>query len=460
MNLNRSELFKLTGKQPVLAEYARDVPDSDIAGISTDSRKFKKGQLFVALKGGKFDGSDFVDKVFEKGAIGAIIPDKKSKIKNKIPNGKFIIQVSDTLKTLGDIALYYRGKFNIPVVAVTGSCGKTTTKEIIYALLCSGYNVLKTEGNYNNLIGLPLTIFNINDKHNAMVVEMGMSHAGEMKRLAAIAQPDIAVITNVGKAHLGFFNSLYDIAKAKAEVLETCPPPEFCVLNRDDEFFHYFSSRTKAKIITFGINKKSNFRAEKIAFDSSGKASFRLNGKIKVKIPFLGVGNIYNVLASFAVASLMGVDIKQAISALSAVKLPLGRTNFYKIRGLHILDDSYNANPSSAFDLIRTIDRISVRGKKIILLGEMLELGKYSRGEHIKLAKLISASSVDILIAVGHGTKYTAKNIFGNKKVWYFDDKSKAKKKLERLLNKGDLLAVKGSRATEMEKVIPCGLGN
>jgi len=453
MNLNGAELFKLTGKQKLLTQYARDVLDSDIAGISTDSRKFKKGQLFIALKGNKFDGNDFVDDVFKKGAIGAII--SKQNPKSEVRNPKFIIKVSDTLKTLGDIALYYRGKFDIPVIAVTGSCGKTTTKEIIYTLLCLKYKVLKTEGNYNNFIGLPLTIFNMNGEYDAVVMEMGMSHAGEIRRLATIARPDIAVITNVGKAHFGFFNSLDDIAKAKAEILETCPPPKFCVLNRDDGFFRYFSSRTKAKIITFGINKKSHFRAEKITFDSLGKASFYLNGKIKVKTPFLGVGNIYNVLASFAVASLTGIEIKQAVSALFDVKLPSGRANLYGIKGFYILDDSYNANPSSIVDLVRTIDKISIRGKKIILLGEMLELGKYSRGEHIKLAKLISASSVDILIATGRETKYTAKNIFGNKKVWYFDDKNEAKKKLESLLNKGDLLAVKGSRATEMEKLLP-----
>lgn len=453
MNLKIAEILKITGERTLLPGCARDISNNNIAGISTDSRKLKKGELFVALKGDKFNGNVFTPEAFRKGAIGAIVSNLNPK--SQIRNPKFIVQVSDTLKALGDIAKYYRRKFDIPLIAITGSCGKTTTKEITSAFLSEKFEVLRTKRNYNNLIGLPLTLFNIDDKYDAAVVEIGMSCSGEIKRLTEIARPDIALITNVGKAHKGFFNSLEDIAKAKAEIFNVSPRPKISVLNRDDKFFPYFVSKAKGRIITFGINKKSDFCAEKITFDSFGKASFYLNGKIKIKMPFLGIGNVYNVLASFAVASSMGVEIKQSVSALSKIKLPSGRTNFYKVNRVNILDDTYNANPSSLINLLETIEKIRIQGKKILVLGDMLELGKYSKKEHIKAGRLISNSSVDILIAVGQKTKFTAKNILGNKKVWHFNDKDEARKKLESLLSKGDLLAIKGSRALEMDKMIP-----
>ncbi len=459
MDLKIAEILKITRAGTLLQGCKQEFLNRNVVGISTDSRKLKRGELFIALRGDKFNGNDFVSKALQKGAVGAIV----SGINSQFPlpgsqkprtNNQFIIQVPDTLKTLGDIAKYYRSKFKIPLIAITGSCGKTTTKEIIFALLSSKFKVLKTKANYNNLIGLPLTLFDIDDKYDVAVLEMGMSRAGEIKRLAEIAQANTVVITNVAKAHKEFFRSLKDIAEAKSEIFKISPQPKISILNRDDKFFSRFASKTKGEIITFGIDRKSDFRAEEITFDSFGRPSFYLNGKMKIKTPFLGRGNIYNILASFAVAFSLGTDIKESISALSEIELLPGRANFYKAKDIYILDDTYNANPLSFANLIRLIDEIKIEGKKVLVLGDMLELGKDSKEEHIKAGKLISDSSVDILITIGQKTKFTAETISKDKKAWHFNDKNKAKKKLEILANKGDLLAIKGSRALEMEKMI------
>ncbi|MDD5455359.1 MAG: UDP-N-acetylmuramoyl-tripeptide--D-alanyl-D-alanine ligase [Candidatus Ratteibacteria bacterium] len=453
MELRVAEILKLTGEGTLCQRSRRFSLETEIKGISTDSRKLKRGELFIALKGWKFDGNEFVSDAFKKGAVGAIV--SKSKLYSTLRSSQFLIRVPDTLRILGDIARHYKGKFKIPLVAITGSCGKTTTKEIISAFLSAKFRVLNTEGNYNNLVGLPLTLFNISDEYDVAVVEMGMSQAGEIRRLAEIARPDVAVITNIAKAHLGFFDSLEDIAKAKAEIFETFPHPKISILNRDDKFFPYLTSKTKGEIITFGVNKKSNFRAEGITFDSTGRASFYLNGKMKVRMPLHGKGNIYNVLASFAVASSMGIGIEEAVSILSEIELLSGRTYFYKAGGVSILDDTYNANPSSFLNLLGIIEKIKIEGKKILVFGDMLELGKVAKKEHIKAGKLISDSSFDVLITVGQETEFTVKNVCGNKKAWHFSDKDAAKKKIASLLKKGDLLALKGSRAMEMEKMIP-----
>jgi UDP-N-acetylmuramoyl-tripeptide--D-alanyl-D-alanine ligase len=203
------------------------------------------------------------------------------------------------------------------------------------------------------------------------------------------------------------------------------------------------------------MNKESDFCAEKITFDSLGRASFYLNGKIKVKLPFLGVGNIYNVLASLAIASSMGVKIGEAISSLSKVELPSGRSVFYKVNGIDILDDTYNANPSSFMNLLKTVERIKTRGKKVLVLGDMLELGRDAEKEHEGAGRLISKSSVDILITVGEKTKFTAKAVSRSIKSWHLNGEDNAEKKLESLLDEGDLLIVKGSRAMKMEKLLP-----
>ena len=481
MGLKIAEILKITGGKTLWSKNKNFSIDAEISGISTDSRKLKRRELFVALKGGKFDGNNFIPDAFKKGAIAALVP-KQSPQSPKSPytssfrshrtaiparqdlaggrNPQFIIQVPDTLQALGDIAKYYRKKFKIPLIAVTGSCGKTTTKEITASILSSQFKVLKSPNSYNNLIGLPLTIFNITGKTDMIIVEMGMSHPGEIKRLAEIARPDIAVITNVGKAHIGFFNSLKDVAEAKAELFQAPVKPKISILNRDDKFFPYFISEADGRAITFGINKQSDFRAEKISFDSLGRASFSLNGKKKIKLPFIGKGNIYNVLASISIAYCMGIKIENVILSLSQAKLPSQRTALYKFDGIRILDDTYNANPLSFVNLLETVERIKVRGKKILVFGDMLELGEKEREEHIKAGRLISDSSIDVLITVGNNTKFTSETISAGRKAWHFDNNNRhnAREKLESLLGKGDLLILKGSRAMEMEEIIPTGL--
>lgn len=433
----------------------------NISGISTDSRKVKKGELFIALKGKNFDGNDFVQDAFDKGAIGAIITktkDRRPKTKDflQLFKSHLIIEVADTLKALGDIAAYYRNKFKIPVIAITGSCGKTMTKEITAAMLSSKFKVLKSFRNYNNLIGVPITIFNLASEHEVVITELGMSCAGEIRRLAQIAKPEIAVITNVGKAHLGSFSDCGDVAKAKAELFQSGSLPKVSILNRDDGFYPYFLSKTGGKVITFGMLEDSDFYAGEVTFDSLGRASFLLNGEKKVKLSFSGRGNIYNALASFAVASFMGVQVDEAIESLSHIEIPSGRMNFYESSGISILDDTYNANPSSFINLLETVESMDINGKKILVMGDMLELGKSSEREHKEIGKLIAGSSVDVLIAVGENSRFTFEVVTVDKPAWHFgNNHNDAKKKTENLLNKGDLLIVKGSRGMHMEEFLP-----
>lgn len=454
MDLKLSEILKITGGRMLQGKKRTKVFDIEISGISTDSRTLKKGELFVALRGKIFDGGNFILDAFNKGAIGAIVPFQSS-CPLPFTADKFIIQVPETLKALGDIAGYYRRKFKIPLIAVTGGCGKTTTKEIVSSILSSRFKVLSSPSSYNNFIGLPLTLFKLTPEEEVAVVEMGMSHPGEIRRLREIASPQGAIITNIGKSHMEFFDSLQEIAKAEAELLEAYPDMKFLVLNRDDKFFPYFSSKTTAKIITFGVNSKSDFRIEKIAFDSLGRATFYLNGEKKIKLPFPGRGNIYNTVASLAIASSMGIEIDEAILRLEDVKLLPGRLNLKKNNGFYILDDTYNANPSSFMNLLEAMNKIKVEGKKVLIFGDMLELGNGEDREHKNIGKLISTSSIDVLISVGERARLVFESFSKKIERWWFEDISSAKKKLKDFLEKDNLLAFKGSRMMRMERLLP-----
>jgi UDP-N-acetylmuramoyl-tripeptide--D-alanyl-D-alanine ligase len=416
-------------------------PDS-FTGISIDSRKIMQGELFVALKGSRFDGHVFLRDALKKGS-GAIV----SLQATGPVHDKTIIYVGDTLKALQDIAHYIRLSRNIPVVAVTGSNGKTTTKELISSILATQYKVMKNTGNLNNHIGLPLSLTGINADDEVVVLEMGASAPGEIKTLCDIAVPEYGVLTNISHAHLESFSDIETVRKTKLELLDTVGA---AIVNADDLFMMegIQLSGYKGKIIRYGIKNPADIRASDIRLHEKG-SSFSLHigehTSVEVRPKISGMFNIYNLLAAAAVGSIFHIDamnIRNAIDSFAGVPM---RLEFQEL----------NANPASTGEALKELARI--RKERIIaVLGDMLELGSYEEEAHRKIGKLISELGVDIFIAVGPRMSVAASEFHGE--VYTLQTASEAGKLLRGLWKKGDRVLIKGSRGMNMERVLADGL--
>ncbi|WP_168464418.1 UDP-N-acetylmuramoyl-tripeptide--D-alanyl-D-alanine ligase [Wolbachia endosymbiont of Ctenocephalides felis wCfeT] len=423
--------------------------------ISTDTRNIKKGDLFIALKGGNFDGHDFVYEAFSKGAAAAIVSESKY---NDLP----IIVVQDTLKALHDMALYYVKNvlINTKVIAVTGSVGKTTTKDMLYNAL-SQYGISHVnEGNLNNNIGLPITILKAAEKCQYLVLEMGMNRAGEIKKLSQISNPDIAVITNIEPAHTENFSSLFDIAQAKLEVTHGMKIDGTLVLNRDSEYYDYLSSHTDKNLISFG--KSLNATTYLLELKRNAK---RLGLKIKsgdnkvidCSLHICGEHFAYSVLAVVAVVQELGLDLSKLSYALEDFNVTNGRGNVHVVQynGKHVylIDDSYNASPASMQAAIKTLGTYSNQ-RRVALLGDMLELGDKSLGFHTELLDYIIESNVDKVYTVGQFMLELHKLLPSNIKGIHFNDSNQLKDDLVNIVHDNDAILVKGSRGMKMELVV------
>lgn len=428
-----------------------------IENISTDTRTLKKGDLFIALKGSKFDGHNFVDTAFKKGAKGAIVQ-KDSVFDWPVKKNNFIISVDNTLFALGKIANYYLKKFNPKIIGITGSCGKTTTKEMVANLLSARFNVLKNKENYNNEIGLPLTIFDLNKEHDVLVLEMAArSTKDDIKYLCGIAQPDISIITNIGTSHIEFLKTKKNIFKTKAEIIHNLKENGIGVINYDDTYLRKL--KTDKRIITYGIKTKANVFAESIAAKENG-FTFALNIpekniKKEMFLPLLGYHNIYNLLSAISVANIIfDIDINTIAEKILKFKPQKARLEIINLKNIKILSDFYNANPSSVMSSIVTLCR-QVNGKrKIAVLGDMRELGKISEREHRKIGRFITRYRPDILITVGEKSKY----IFEEAKqselsAFHFSNNESAGNKLLKIIKNGDVILIKGSRGQKMEEI-------
>ncbi len=428
-----------------------------VKGISIDSRTIKRGEAFIAIKGENFDGHDFIDAVVKKGACCIIV--NKGVIKNRDFKSLTIIEVSGTIKAMAGIANYQRRKFNIPVIAVTGSSGKTTTKEMIYAVLSKKYRVLKNEGTKNNNIGLPLTLFKLNDKFDIAVLELGTNHPGEIKELLAICEPNVGVITNIGEAHLEHFRSLKGVLEEKYSLTSGLCAPNLAILNFDDGMLRKKSSFAAKKnfVSGFSINAKSDFQASDIksggwgiSFSVNNKKGFKLNSPVR--------HNIYNALAAISVARIFGLEYRQIIPALSGFEFPKGRLNLKSFKKTRFIDDTYNSNPLSLKNALGALDALRVKGRKIFVMGDMLELGKASEDYHFE-AGISAAAICDVLIAVGKLSKKAADAAITNRLkpdcVFSCDSSKEAHKILFNKIIPGedDIVLVKGSRMMKMEEV-------
>jgi len=415
-----------------------------------DTRILNKNDIYVGIKGENFEGSTLYKEAFLNGAKGCILNNSIEIDYEylKTLNDKFLVIVEDTIKCLQDLATYKRSLYNIPVVGITGSVGKTSTKDIIASVLSKKYKVHKTEGNYNNHIGVPLTILSLKDEE-ALVVEMGMNNLGEISVLTKIAKPTVSVITNVGTAHIGNLGSRENILKAKLEILEGMNESGILVINNDNDLLHqYYLKNKDNNIITFGTINESKYIAKDISSDESS-SNYNLNisninHNFKVNLP--GNHQILNSLCAISIGILFNIPIEDIKDGINNFELTKRRMQIEKINNITIINDCYNANIDSMKNAIDYLGSLK-NTRKIAILGDMLELGNYSESLHRELGKIVLNNNIDILITVGDATKYTIDEVRKDKltNVYAFDNNKEALIKIKELIQEEDTLLIKSS---------------
>lgn len=424
-----------------------------VKGITIDSRKVSQDDLFIAIKGKSLDGHNFIKEAFENGATSIVS-------KNLCSECKAVNQiiVSNTTKALGDIAMYYRKKFNPTVIAITGSNGKTTTKEMLGAILKSKLNIVKAPNSFNNDIGVPLTVLRLTNDTRALIVEMEMNEIGGTRRLCDIARPEIGVITNIGDTHLEFMHSRDGVAQEKSELFEAISGNGIAILNSDDIMVMNIGEKFNFKQkITFGIKNKAEIYANQIINKKEQGTEFLLNSKYQVKLSIPGIYNIYNALAATCVAQAMDADFTDIVSSLESFKLTMMRMEKLNINGIEIINDAYNANPQSMMASLETFVGFSSKGRKVVILGDMLELGEKSSELHKNLGKNLP-DGINILVTVGEQAKYIAEEAKKVGKtldmILTYTDPLEAGNKLVDIIRNTDKILIKGSRAVKMEEII------
>jgi UDP-N-acetylmuramoyl-tripeptide--D-alanyl-D-alanine ligase len=434
----------------------------NLTGICTDTRVLKPGQTYLALKGPNFDGNKFIAAALAKKAAGVISSAKPSPAELKRLG--FAILVPDTLKALQQIAALYRSKFNIPVIAITGSNGKTTTKEMTGRILKKHYRALVTAGNFNNQVGVPLTLLQLNKKHQAAVLELGTSGLGEIANLAGICRPDIGVITGIGHSHLSHLKSLGTVLKAKMELIDNLSAAGIAVLNNDDPYLAKNIPKLKTRVITFGLKPGAMVSATSIrTVCGRQQVQFvlRYKGqKVPVMLNTLGVHNVYNALAAAGAALAMNISLREIAGGLNDFRPVSGRLRVIKRGSLTVIDDSYNANPDSVKAALRTLDNYALGRRKIAVLGDMLELGKYSLSCHREVGKIVGQLGVDMLYTIGTHSRALAQaarqqGLPGERvRVFNLGEEELLARELKLSLRSGDIVLVKASHSMHLDKVV------
>ena len=430
----------------------------EVENFSKDTRTIQKGDIYIGIKGEKFDGSNFWNQALDAGATAVIISNIQiSKEEKEKYKDKTIIQVEDTLEALYEIAKYKRSLYNIPVIAVTGSVGKTSTKDIIASVVSQKYKTLKTEGNNNNNIGLPLTILKLKD-HEALVIEMGMNHFGEISLLTNIAKPTLAVITNIGTSHIGNLGSRENILKAKLEILEGMKIPRV-IINNDNDLLHkwYEENKEKIEIHTYGINNSSDVIAEKIELgeEKSKFVAKTLSEKVNIDVPVGGEHFVYNALCGFMVGKVLGLTSKEIQNGISKFELTKKRMDIRALKnGATLINDSYNASYESMKASLKYLsNRTDLR--KIAVLGDMLELGEFSKELHEKVGEEVANNNIDILICRGKFAKDIISKASKNKKTQciLLQNNEEILSKLKEILREGDVVLIKASNGMKFYEI-------
>ncbi|MEO8513202.1 MAG: UDP-N-acetylmuramoyl-tripeptide--D-alanyl-D-alanine ligase [Ignavibacteria bacterium] len=432
------------------------------SGVSIDSRKCGSNDLFFAIKGERFNGHDFVNDVLSNGTVCAVINEswyrKNLKALNRSFKKKCFVVVKDTQKAIGEIAKHCRSRFVIPVIAVSGSNGKTSTKDFIAEVLSTRYNVLKTEGNLNNQLGVPLTIFRLKPEHEIAVIEVGTNHFGEVEMLSRIAQPQFGLITNIGKEHLEFLKDIKGAAKAEGELVEYLKEVYGTFIqNADDKYLDKYSRYKSIKTFSFGFKNKADVKGKLKGFNRFYPQLEIKYGsrKIQTQLKNIGYQSCQAALCAAAVGFYFGLPVQGIKKALSGYKIESSRRNQLKgINGIWIIDDTYNSNPDSVNAALENLEAYKVTGKKYIVLGDMLELGKASKKEHSLTGKLVKKMKFENLLTYGKDSYNTFIAAKGVKNNYHFQDKGSLSAFLSLQLRKGDVVLVKGSRSMKMEDVI------
>jgi UDP-N-acetylmuramoyl-tripeptide--D-alanyl-D-alanine ligase len=442
-------------------------PGATVTGVSIDSRTVGPGELFIAIRGPRHDGHSFVAAALDRGATAGMVARPRLAAYPDEIRGR-LFAVDDPLTALGRLAsracdIWRRGRPGRIIGAVAGSVGKTTTKEILAALVGARFRVLKTQGNLNNEYGLPLTLLKIGEEHEAAVIELGMSHRGELAALTKITAPEVGVVTRVAVEHLEFFGSIEEIALAERELIENLAwPGATAVLNADDERVAAFAAVARGRVIQFGTNTAAQFRAEKIEERGLGGMAFDFvspTGRARFELPLIGRHNVMNALAALTAASLWGIgaeDAKRVFPALAPAD-KRGEVVAFE-EGFSVINDSYNSSPTALTALVELLAATPGHQRRIVAAGEMLELGNSSAELHRECGRAAAGGGIDWIFGVqGHAADLIRGAVEAGHppdRTQFFENSAEAAKFLERFLTRGDLLLLKGSRGTKMERVL------
>lgn len=444
-NITIGDILKMTGAE---ASFEID-ENARVCNISNDSRDIKEDTIYAAIVGERLDGHDFARAALENGAIAAIV-EKRVTEKD--------ILVKDTRRALKDIAMGYRSRFDIPFLAVTGSSGKTTTKDMLYFAVSESRKTLRNLGNLNSEIGLPMTVFNLDESHECAVLEMGMYVQGEIDYLAEIVKPHFAIITNVGVAHIQSAGSRENILKAKMEIANYMTQSDVLLINGDNDMLQTVDTGAiKPSVYKYGLEEHNDIRLISYETTESGmKIRADILGKItEYEIPTLGIHNIYNSLSVMGLCSLMGLDMKKSSEGIRKYQPSKYRMEIKSVSGKTLIEDFYNANPDSLRASIETFRQMQGE-RKVAVLADMLELGEISEKEHMNAG--IQASEIfDVIICIGSDAKYIGKgaieNGFDKGRVYYFANNEEAVSEINSILRPGDAVLMKGSRGMKLEEV-------
>jgi len=429
-------------------------PEEVAQGYSIDSRTVGPGQLFFAVKGERLDGHDFVVSALERGAVAAVV--RKDQL-GRYPRQMRLLAVEDTLVALQTLAMAVRKLWGKPLIAVTGSMGKTTTKEAVAHVLGTQFRVLKSEGNFNNHFGLPLMLLKLQPEYDVAVIEMGMSHAGEIGALAKIAQPEIGVVTNVAPVHLEFFDSLAGIARAKYELIESLPAGGTAVLNTDDEYVSQFGRDFKGKVVMYGTRTTADVRAEHVRSRGAEGSEFDVvigGVRERARLPLVGEHNILNALAAVAVGVERGLKPSEAVGALAGLAPADKRGEVLRLGNITVINDCYNCNPKALNAMVDTLAGMAAQ-RRIAVVGAMLELGPTGEELHRQAGRHIAEKKIDVLLGVrGPAQAMVEAARQAGMRAEFVPTPEEASEWLAREARDGDVILMKASRGVKLEKAL------
>lgn len=433
--------------------------NSRISGISTDTRTLQKGSLFVALNGPTFNGHDYLARAFEKGAVAALVSEPLKP--GEVAAHRTIIQVKDTLWALGDLSALWRRQFSVTLIGISGSNGKTTSKEMLAGILEQEGPTLKNPGNLNNWIGLPLSLFSLKEDHRYAVMEMGMNRPGEIARLCRIARPSVGLLTNIGPAHLEGLGSMEAVAKAKGELFEALEGDQWALVNSDDFRIRDLAQACRARKLTFGLNAEAEVKADHLSLTPQGiRFRIRFDGdQEEMFLPVQGRHNVSNALGAAAVALALGLSLNKIQQGLGGFKPADHRLQIKKgLNGIRLIDDTYNANPASVKAALAVFDSLRQDNRGGLILGDMLELGDGAVRAHQEIGRLIGDMGVDYLITLGPLSREllteALKGLRPPRKTFGALSPGEIMDSLKDLLQEGEVLLIKGSHGMKMEALV------